>query len=290
MTRNVRATLTTPVVGSVGAMDEQALARFLRARRAVVDPLVVGLAGAPGDSRRRVPGLRREELATLAGVSSDYYVRLEQGRGHRPSDSVLRALAAALQLDDELTQHLFSLTRAEVTPPSARETVSSHVQHLIDAWPMTPATVTSRRMNVLAANALARELAPCYEPGTNLLRSLFLDPGTHVTHLDWDRAASETVANFRARVDILGDDPETTQLVGELSLRSQRFRELWARHDVHTTETGVKGFRHPEVGDITLHLHAMPIDGDQVLTVLHAEPGSADHQALALLGTLLAGA
>ena len=265
-------------------MDDEGLARFLRARRALVEPADVGLEGG---ARRRVAGLRREELATLAGVSADYYVRLEQGRGHRPSDSVLRALAVALQLDDELTGHLFSLTHAEVGSTSARETVSPHVQHLLDAWTMTPATVTSRRMNVVAANALARALAPCHEPGTNLLRALFLDATTHLTHLDWDTAATEAVANFRARIGTLSGDPETTQLVGELSMRSQRFRELWARHDVHTTATGAKGFRHPEVGEIRLRLHAMPIETDQILTVLHAEPGSPDEQALILLGTLI---
>ncbi|WP_194899224.1 helix-turn-helix transcriptional regulator [Catenulispora pinisilvae] len=271
-------------------MDNAALAEFLRARRAVLRPEDVGLDDAAGDARRRVAGLRREELAMLAGVSADYYVRLEQGRGHRPSDSVLDSLARALRLDGELTEHLYALARPTPggTRARERERVADTVQELLDAWTTTPATVTSRRLTVIGSNALACELADCYAPGTNLLRALFLDPGTHQTHVDWHTAASDAVANFRARIGTERDDPELAALIGELSLNSQDFRELWARHDVRTTTAGAKGFRHPEVGVINLLFHAMPLEHGQVLTVLHARPGSSDEQSLALLATMIA--
>jgi transcriptional regulator with XRE-family HTH domain len=269
-------------------MDNAALGEFLRARRASVRPEDVGLDDAAGDARRRVAGLRREELALLAGVSADYYVRLEQGRGHRPSESVLESLARALRLDEELTEHLYALARPAPTAARTRERVADTVQELLDAWTTTPATVTSRRMNVVGSNALACELAPCYVPGTNLLRALFLYPGTRETHVDWNAAAADAVANFRARIGVGRDTPELTELIGELSLYSQEFPELWARHDVRTTTAGAKSFRHPELGVIRLRFHAMPLEDGQVLTVLHARPGSLDEQSLALLATMTA--
>jgi transcriptional regulator with XRE-family HTH domain len=266
-------------------VDSAALAEFLRARRAVVQPADVGLAV---DSRRRVAGLRREEIALLAGVSADYYVRLEQGRGHQPSDGVLDALARALQLDAELTAHLHRLARPATVGP-VRERVSDLTRELLESWPTTPATVTSSRMNVLAANAIAVELSPCYRPGTNMLRSLFLDPDVGTVHVDWATAAAESVANFRARLGPVQDDPEVSRLVGDLSLASQDFRELWARHDVHTTSAGRKAYDHPEIGRLTLYFHAMPVGSGQVLTVLHARPGSPDADKLALLAAIAAG-
>lgn len=269
-------------------MDNAALAQFLRARRALVRPQDVGLDEAAGDHRRRVAGLRREELALLAGVSADYYVRLEQGRGHRPSESVLESLARALRLDEHLTEHLYALARPAPTAPRTREQVPEAVQELLDAWTMTPASVTSRRMNVVAANPLACELAPCYTPGTNLLRAMFLDPETRHSHVDWPISASEVVANFRAMIGTERDDPALRDLIGELSLRSQDFRDLWARHDVHTTTSGAKSFRHPQVGVVNLRFHAMPLEDGQVLTVLHARPGSPDEQSLALLTSMIA--
>jgi transcriptional regulator with XRE-family HTH domain len=273
-------------------VDNTALAEFLRARRALVSPELVGLEPAASE-RRRVSGLRREELARLAGVSVDYYVRLEQGRDHRPSESVLEALAVALLLDDELTAHLFSLARP--APPARRTPENGEVDQalrdLLEAWTMTPATITDRYLTVLAANRLACELAGCYAPGTNLLRALFLDGDTRHTHVDWEQAALDTVANLRARIDPDADDPELTTLVGELSLRSASFREVWARHDVRTTTASAKTLRHPEVGEVDLRLHAMPVgpvaDG-RVLTVMHAEPGSDSERALARLCALAA--
>jgi transcriptional regulator with XRE-family HTH domain len=271
-------------------VDNTPLAEFLKARRALVSPELVGLEPAAVE-RRRVSGLRREELAALAGVSVDYYVRLEQGRDHRPSESVLESLATALLLDDELTAHLFSLARP--APPARRtpETgaVDQTLRDLMEAWAMTPATVTDRYLTVLAANRLACELAGCYAPGTNLLRALFLDAGTRHTHVEWEQAALDTVANLRARIDPEEDDPVLTSLVGELSLKSASFREVWARHDVRTTTTSTKTLRHPDVGEVALRLHAMPVgppaDG-RVLTVMHAAPGSPDEAALARLAAL----
>ncbi|WP_320778756.1 helix-turn-helix transcriptional regulator [Streptomyces sp. CRN 30] len=271
-------------------MDDTALAEFLRARRALVRPEDVGLDDAAGDTRRRVTGLRREELALLAGVSADYYVRLEQGRGHRPSEGVLDALARALRLDDELTEHLYALARPAPTAVRTGERVSDSVQEMLDAWTTTPAAVTSRRMTVIGANALACELAPCYTPGTNLLRSMFLDADTHGVLVDWDTAASDLVANFRARIGTERDDPGLKELIGELSLHSQEFRELWARYDVRTTMAGTKAYRHPEVGVISLRYHAMSLEAGQVLTVHYASPASPDEQSLALLATLVGSA
>jgi transcriptional regulator with XRE-family HTH domain len=270
-------------------VENAALAEFLKARRALVSPSLVGLEPAAAE-RRRVSGLRREELAQLAGVSVDYYVRLEQGRDHRPSESVLEALARALLLDDELTAHLYALARpappARRTPPSE---VEPTLRDLLEAWTTTPATVTDRYLTVVAANRLARELAPCYAPGTNLLRALFLDATAIDTHVEWEQAQLDTVANLRARTDPDADDPELTALVGELSLRSQEFREVWARHDVRTTTESTKTLRHPDVGEVALRLHAMPVgpvaDG-RVLTVMHAAPGSASEHALGLLAAL----
>jgi transcriptional regulator with XRE-family HTH domain len=271
-------------------VDNTALAEFLKARRALVSPALVGLEPAASE-RRRVSGLRREELARLAGVSVDYYVRLEQGRDHRPSESVLEALASALLLDDELTAHLFALARP--APPARRTpddgTVDQSLLDLLEAWPMTPATVTDRHMNVLAANRLAVELASCYAPGHNLLRAVFLDPAARASHVEWEQAALDTVANLRARLDPDDDDPQLTALVGELSLRSELFRQLWARHDVRTTTESTKTLRHPDVGEVAMRLHAMPVgpvaDG-RVLTVMHAEPGSESEHALARIAAL----
>ena len=199
---------------------------------------------------------------------------------------MLESLARAPHLDGELTAHLFALAHPSVVEATSSERVADTLQELIDSWTTTPATVTSRRMNGVAANALACELASCYTPGTNLLRSLFLDPASRHTHVDWYSSASEAVANFRARIGTPDDDPELSRLIGDLSLRSQDFRELWARHDVHTTTEGRKAFVHPEVGRIALRFRAIAVGDSQVLTLLHARPGSPDADRLAVLSTL----
>ncbi|WP_210493710.1 helix-turn-helix transcriptional regulator [Patulibacter sp. SYSU D01012] len=268
------------------------LGEFLRARREQVTPDDVGL---PTDERRRVPGLRREELAMLAGVSADYYVRLEQGRDHRPSEQVLDALARVLRLGDDATAHLYELARP--APPVRRASraadapVPAVLQELVDTWGTTPAIVQSRHLDVLASNAIARALAPCYEPGVNLLRGLFLDPAIRELHGDeLDHVLGEAVAAFRAWVGGDTDDPELQALVGELSLKSEGFRELWARHDVQASMTGEKRFLHPTVGTFRLRYQVLAVPGTEgaSLCVMHAPPGTADAQALALLATLTA--
>jgi transcriptional regulator with XRE-family HTH domain len=267
------------------------LGEFLRARREQVTPDDVGLSTDP---RRRVPGLRREELAMLAGVSADYYVRLEQGRDHRPSEQVLDSLARVLQLGDDATAHLYELARP--APPTHRApaeqaAVPHATQQLIDGWPSTPAVVQSRHLDVLASNAIARALSPCYEPGTNLLRALFLEDDARAMHGDdLDRILADAVAAFRAWVGGEVDDPALQALVGELSLKSEQFRELWARHEVQSSMTGEKRFDHPTVGPFRLSYQVMALPGTDgaMLCVMHAEAGSRDEQALALLGTLTA--
>jgi transcriptional regulator with XRE-family HTH domain len=267
------------------------IGRFLRARRELVQPEDVGIEAY---GRRRVPGLRREELAMLAGVSVDYYVRLEQGREQHPSEQVLEALARALQLDDTAARHLQELARppARRRRPSARpQRVRPSVQRLMDGWSHTPAQVLGRCLDVLASNSLADALHGRPIRGTNAIRSVFLDPGAHEFYADWEDVAGDTVAWLRAVAGADLDDPRLTELVGELSLKSETFRRLWARHDVREKTSGTKRFVHPVVGELSLGYESFAIGGapGQILTVYHAEPGSRDERALALLESVAAG-
>jgi transcriptional regulator with XRE-family HTH domain len=270
--------------------EDNRIGQFLRARRERVRPEDVGL---PDFGRRRVPGLRREELATLAGVSADYYVRLEQGRERHPSEQVIDALARALQLDDDATAHLHELARPAPRRRRAAkrtERVRPELLRLMEAWPNTPAMVTGRHLDVLAANSLATALHGGFAPGTNLVRTLFLDPAARERYPDWDEVARDTVAALRASVGPDLDDPHLTDLVGELSLKSERFRSLWARHDVREKTHGIKRFVNPQVGELTIHYETFAVAGSagQVLSVYHAEPGSPTEQALALLSSIAA--
>ena len=270
--------------------DDNRIGQFLRARRERVRPEDVGL---PDFGRRRVPGLRREELATLAGVSADYYVRLEQGRERHPSEQVIDALARALRLDDDATAHLHDLARPEPRRRRARkraERVRPELLRLMEAWAHTPALITGRHVDVLAANSLATAMHGGFAPGNNLVRTLFLDPAARERYPDWDDVARDTVAALRASVGPDLDDPHLTDLVGELSLKSERFRSLWARHDVREKTHGTKRFVHPQVGELTLHYETFAVAGTsgQVLSVYHADPGSPTEQALALLSSIAA--
>ncbi|MDX2701249.1 helix-turn-helix transcriptional regulator [Streptomyces sp. PA03-6a] len=269
---------------------ENALGGFLRARRAQLRPEDAGL---PTTGRRRVPGLRREEVATLAGVSTDYYVRLEQGRERHPSRQVLDAVAKALRLDDDAVAHLFRV--AIPTPRRARrasrvERVSPHLQRLVDTWSHTPAYVLGHAMDILARNQLAGALFAGFKTCDNLMRMTFLDPAAHHFHRDWDRAAESSVSALRRAAGIDPDDPRLVELVGELSLKSEEFRYLWARHDVRGKTREAKRFHHPEVGDLELHYEAFAVNsapGQQVV-IYQAAVGSASADALALLGSLSA--
>jgi transcriptional regulator with XRE-family HTH domain len=267
---------------------ENPIGEYLRARRELVSPEEVGLPDFGG--RRRVQGLRREEVAMLAGVSSDYYVRLEQGRDQHPSQQVLDALARALQLDDDATAHLHRLA----TPPTRRrrkttrpEKVPAGILRLIESWSQTPAYVHGRYMDVLAANPLATALAPYYAKGENLIRATFLDSRVRDMYGDWEHRTANTVASLRALVGPEVDDPRLNELVGELSVRSEHFRRLWARHDVRPKRSAMIQIDHPLVGPLELSYEKLPIpDTDrQTLSLFHAAPGSAAAQALALLAT-----
>lgn len=266
------------------------IGQFLRARRELVQPEDVGIESY---GRRRVPGLRREELAMLAGVSVDYYVRLEQGRERHPSEQVLEALARALQLDDTAARHLQELARPPTRRrrPSARpQRVRPGVERLMEGWSHTPAIVMGRCMDVLAANSLAGALHGRSIRGTNVVRSIFLEPSAREFYADWEDIARDTVATLRALAGTDLDDPRLTELVGELSLKSEEFRRLWARHDVREKTSGTKRFVHPVVGELSLSYESFAIGGSpgQILVVYHAEPGSRHERALKLLESVAA--
>ncbi|MEV6324925.1 helix-turn-helix transcriptional regulator [Nocardia sp. NPDC051787] len=271
--------------------SDNLLGEFLRARRALTRPSDFGL---PEPIRRRSPGLRREEVALLVGVSVDYYVRLEQGRDRNPSQQVLNALARVFQLDDEATAHLYELARPEPRRRRAGnrrpEKVGPGLLRLLDCWPHTPAIVLGRHLDVLAGNLLASALAACHNAGQNAIQALFLDPGSRTTFPDWHTVAADTVASLRAAAGTDLDDPRLTDLVGELSLKSEEFRQLWARHDVRNRTTGTKRFVHPMVGELTLDFETFTVNSapGQALVVYYAEPGSPSAHALGLLGSAVA--
>ena len=262
------------------------IGEYLRARRELVHPEDSGVHDLGG--RRRVVGLRRSEVALLAGVSTEYYVRLEQGRDQHPSPHVLDALARALQLDEYATAHLHCLAN---TPTARRrkrsrpEKVPARIVQLIQSWTETPAFVEGRYTDVLAANSLATALAPHYAVGTNLVRATFLDPGLREMYDNWEAISESAVAALRALAGHEVDDPQLTELVGELSIRCERFRQLWARHDVRPKRSGWARLTHPIVGPLDLRYEKFPIPNtdSQTLGVYHAEPGSPSAQALALL-------
>lgn len=269
--------------------SDNRLGAFLRARRELVRPEEFGL---PGGGRRRVAGLRREEIAMLAGVSADYYVRLEQGRDKHPSEQVVTALARVFSLDDEGTAHLRELARptaARARPPRRPERVAPGLLRLMEAWSHTPAVVLGRHLDVLAANPLAAAVNGCSVPGVNQVRMVFLDPRARDVFPNWSQIAADTVASLRATAGTDLDDPRLTELVGELSLKSDEFRRLWARHDVRAKTSGVKQFHNEMVGELTLAYESFAVNGapGQLLIAYHAEPGSPSERSLALLGSLI---
>jgi transcriptional regulator with XRE-family HTH domain len=269
--------------------DQQSLATFLRARRDLLKPVDVGLAEG---ERRRVRGLRREEVAMLAGISAEYYLRLEQGRDRQPSDQVLEALAAALQLNDDATEYMRSLARPAPRRRRRRETSAEKadpgLQTLIDAWPQTPAYVVGRYMDTLIVNSMARALLPYFVPGHNQLRFVFLEPGLRAWVRNWDQVTQILVSWLR--FNIAGenpDDPELQALIGELSIGSQRFRTLWARQDVKQKTSGPALVDHPLVGPLDLHYRAFRLpETCQALVTYYAEPGTPSEERLRLLSSL----
>ena len=266
---------------------------FLTSRRARIKPDQVGLQTF---GPRRVPGLRREEVATLAGVSVDYYNRMERGNLGGASESVLDALADALRLDDAERAHLYDLARA--SQPSARprrrtakRKVRPSVQWMLDSMTGSAAIAENGRLDALATNQLGRafysHLFDGSDPPVNFARFVFLDPRATEFYADWDRAARETSALLRSEAGRDPLDRELSDLVGELSTRSEEFRGYWATHDVRLHYKGEKRFNHPVVGELELSYNRidLPADPGLMIVAYTAEPGSRSEEGLSLLAS-----
>ncbi|MCX4550083.1 helix-turn-helix transcriptional regulator [Streptomyces sp. NBC_01387] len=266
------------------------LGAYVRARRELVTP---DQAGIPVHGVRRVPGLRREEVAMLAGISADYYLRLEQGRDRNPSVQVLESLARVLRLDDDATAYLLRLGADRPRRNRRRrrkETVPPGIAKLVATLPL-PALVEGRYFDVLAANALATALSPRLVVGANRLRDVFLDPAEQALVPDWENATGGMVAGFRESVGTDTDDPRFIELVGELSLASPHFSRLWARHDVEACAGEPKYLDHPQVGGLSLNRERLGIGGavGQSLVIYHPDPGTDSADKLALLASAAQG-
>lgn len=282
-----RQVLVAGVRGLYGeGVSTSDLGPFLKARRDHVQPDDVGLAT---HTTRRVPGLRREEVAMLAGVSVDYYARLEQGRERNPSASVLNAIACALVLDPDQREHLFRL--ADLAPTNSTPATAPPPRSLLDllqAWPHTPAMIINRQLDVLAHNALAGALYSDFDRIDNLARMTFLDPVAAGFYVHWDRAAESCVANLRLAMGHVDSVDAVRRLVVELSEASGAFRRLWAKHDVRGKTHDSKAFHHRDVSDLLLGYHTFAINGlpGGQLIVYQAAPDSPSAEKLQLLASL----
>jgi len=267
---------------------------FLASRRAKLTPEQAGLPVYGGN--RRVPGLRREEVAMLAGVSVDYYTKMERGNLSGASDGVLEALARALRLDEAETEHLYDLARAASAAPRTRrksspKKVRPSLTRIIDAIVDAPAWIRNDRGDVLAANALARALysdlmAEVVQPPNNS-RFTFLNPKARTFYANWEQAADDIVAILRSAAGRNPYDKDLTDLVGELSTQSEEFRTRWAKHDVRSHRTGRKQVHHPVVGDLDLAFEAFDLPGDPGLrlNVYTADPDTPSADALRVLAS-----
>jgi transcriptional regulator with XRE-family HTH domain len=264
------------------------LGDFLRARRAAVDPDAVGL---PTSGHRRVAGLRREEVALLAGLSADYYTRLEQGRERAPSTQVVEALSSALRLSSDGRRHLYRLSNH--TPRdkvSVNDRVDPALLDLMATWPNNPAIVYNIAYDVLASNGIADALFHNWAHSRNLLQIVFTDPAARTFYSDWEQVASNSVAGFRLNHGRSPDHPRIQQLLSELLTAAPEFRRLWERHDARGKALEQKRFYHRDVGELTLSMQTFDVRSSpgQELVVYHAAPDSASAHALSLLGSLSA--
>jgi transcriptional regulator with XRE-family HTH domain len=265
--------------------DSNALGEYLRARRELVTP---EQAGIPVLGIRRVAGLRREEVAMLAGISADYYLRLEQGRDRNPSVQVLESIARVLHLDDGTAAYLLSLAadKPRRTKRARKETVPIGIAKLVAGLPL-PAFVEGRYLDVLVANPLATAISPRWTTGANRLRDVFLDPAEAELFPNWELATQGIVAGFRQSVGTDTDDPRFIELVGELSLSSDRFRQLWARHDVGPRRGVEMVLNHPQVGELRLNREKLVVGGTDniMLVIYHPDTGTEAADKLALLAS-----
>ncbi|CAM3641998.1 helix-turn-helix transcriptional regulator [Tsukamurella ocularis] len=271
-------------MGSVGRVDENLLGEFLRARRERVDPATLGLRTM---GVRRTPGLRREEVAAQAGISVEYLVRLERGRDRRPSPAVVAALADVLQLDADGASHLAQL--AELPDGRGGEIVdemSDVVRRLLDSWP-NPTIVTNSLLDLIGTNAAGAELhrGIGLEGGDNMVRSLFLDPRSREVFLDYDTVAQESVGNLRALSGANPSNPRLMALVGELSVRSTHFAQLWGAGEVQAKTNGGKVIAHPDLGVVELEWSTLEVAAapGQLIVAYQAQEGSASERTLAAL-------
>lgn len=270
-------------------MTSSPLGDYLRGRRDRLSPEALGL---PVYGRRRVAGLRREEVAMLTGVSVDYYVRLEQGREVSPSPQVLDSLGEVLRLDDDGRQHLYRLAglSPRPVPPAPVEEVDDSLLELMLSWSGSPALVLGRAYDVLASNALGEALFGGFPFSRNLTRTVFLDPRSRTFYPDWSDVAGNTVAGLRLADGLTPGNPAIRSVVDELRVKSSDFAALWDRSDARGKRLAAKRFQHPEVGYLELRVHVFEVRGapGQELVVYHAPAGSPAAEALSLLGTLAA--
>lgn len=266
---------------------------FLMTRRARIGPEQIGL---PAGRRRRVPGLRREEVAQLAGVSTEYYTQIERGNVAGVSDDVLHAIARALRLTDDETTHFFDLVRAAIGTRSVAKrgtssTIPDGVQALIDGMAASPAIVMNGNLDIVAANRLGRALyASMFDRATgvpNFARFIFFDPYAEQVFPEWERSADEVVALLQAEAARSPHSPAITGIVGELATRSDDFRSRWAAHNVTAHRHGVKLFRHAEFGELTLTYNVFAVTAAPGLSLVGytAEPNSPSEQALKILAS-----